>query len=150
MIPIPGHPDYFVNGTNIVSTKYNKIRILKPGKNKKGYLSVVLQEPGKKKTCDVHRLIAQAYLTNFSENLIVDHIDRNKLNNNINNLRMITFAENLQNVERPDVRLTKHGRYQARITINYNRIHLGYFATENEAIEAYYAAKKIHHPAFTS
>lgn len=42
----------------------------------------------------VHRLVAQAFLEDYDENLQVNHKDGNKTNNNINNLEMMTGSEN--------------------------------------------------------
>lgn len=44
----------------------------------------------------VHRLVAQAFLSDWDEGLVVDHIDCDKGNNNVENLRMLTNTENLR------------------------------------------------------
>lgn len=67
----------------------NKERILKHKINKVGYNSVYI---GKWKL--VHRLVAEAFITNTDNKPFVDHIDHNKSNNSIDNLRWVTMEEN--------------------------------------------------------
>jgi hypothetical protein len=147
MIAIPGFPYYFVKGTDIVSQKWNKYRILKQVLQK-GYLIVCLQDAnGKQFVKKVHRLIAQAHLADYSEDLEVDHIDRNKSNNEISNLRMATHTENMHNRNGKGYHFHKHhGKWMAKITVDGKQKHLGYFDTEAEARKAYLDGKKIHHP----
>lgn len=71
-----------------------KILSLKP--NKKGYFQCLLNKNGKSRTFLVHRIIAQTFLKEFDKNLTVDHIDCNKHNNNVDNLRMVTLKKNIQ------------------------------------------------------
>lgn len=71
-----------------------KILSLKP--NKKGYFKCSLNKNGKSRTFLVHRIIAQTFLKNFDKNLTVDHINGNKQNNNVDNLRMVTIKKNIQ------------------------------------------------------
>lgn len=90
--------------------------------------------------------------------LQVDHIDQNPLNNRIENLRLANQAENIRNrsvlpnniAGLKGVSLKKPGKYQARITKNYKTFHLGYFATKDEAYNAYKNACKILHQQFAS
>lgn len=46
----------------------------------------------------VHRLVAEQYLNDWDPNLQVNHKDLNKLNNNINNLEMVTSQENIKHL----------------------------------------------------
>lgn len=72
----------------IVNNKTN--RILKPQLNGKGYLRVTIC--GKRQF--VHRLVAQKYISNPYNLPQVNHIDGNKLNNNVENLEWVTNQEN--------------------------------------------------------
>ena len=87
---------YQVSNTGKVkSIKFGKERILKPCKDKSGYLCVNICNKGKNKTFRVHRLVAFAFVQNNSLfNTDVNHIDENKMNNNANNLEWVTKAYN--------------------------------------------------------
>ena len=150
MIQIPGFPDYYVDNIEIVSMKYGKRRVLSHSIDSSGYKLVSLSMHGKVKTQSLHRLIARVHLPDFSEDLEVDHIDRDKTNNNISNLRMVTKAKNLQNIAFKGASYHKaSGKYQVRIMVNGKRKHLGYFDTEEEAHDAYITEKLKLHPTYT-
>ena len=53
---------------------------------------------GKQKNKAVHRLVAEAFLDKSEEATMVDHIDGNRLNNCIENLRWVTPKENRANI----------------------------------------------------
>ena len=70
-------------------------RILKPQKkNTTGYHFVRLYKKGKKKNHYIHRLAGIAFLSNHDNKPKVDHIDEDKTNNNIINLRFATVSQN--------------------------------------------------------
>ena len=77
----------------------------------------------------------------------LDHINGIKNDNRICNLRPVTHQQNQFN------KLTTNGysfiekskKYRSRIMLNKKDIHLGYFNTEQEARNAYLAAKEIYH-----
>lgn len=81
---------------------------------------------------------------------IVDHIDGNRGNNSISNLRNASLTENNRNRKRASTKckkgVKKNGnRWQARIRAGEKQVHLGTFKTEDEAHDAYcIAAKKLH------
>jgi hypothetical protein len=88
-----------------------------------------------------HRLIWIYFYGDIPDNLVVDHIDRNRLNNNIENLRLATSSENNRNHKNADrknlgVWKTKNNKYKATFRLNNKRYYLGIYETENEAIEA--------------
>jgi hypothetical protein len=132
---------------NVWSLKYGKYRKLKPGLNSAGYYVVNLYKNKKVKQHLVHRLVTMIFLDNYAEDMQVDHIDGCRLNNKLENLRMVTHQKNQWN------RTTAKGyswnkdkkKWRAYIRINCKLKHLGSFDSESEAREAYLAAKKIYH-----
>lgn len=63
-----------------------------------GYYKVRLQKDGHAKKFYIHRLVASEFLDlrGYSTKYQVDHIDNNRLNNDVDNLQIITQAENIK------------------------------------------------------
>lgn len=74
----------------------NKTKLLKIVPNKQGYNIVVLCN-GIRKTINVHRLVAAAFVPNPENKPCVDHIDGDRANNHADNLRWVTVKENQNN-----------------------------------------------------
>jgi len=102
-----------------------------------------------KKKVLAHRL-AWAYVYGEFPKGHIDHIDRNKTNNRISNLREASAKENAQN--RGNIKGAywhKNSRmFISRIQVDGKIYELGYFRTEEEARQAYIAAKQKHHPFY--
>ena len=87
-------------GSNIGRVKslnYNhtgKEQILKPSKNKDGYLVVNLYKNGKVKYYLVHRLVWMAFNGSIPEGLEINHKSEVKTENNLENLELVTRKEN--------------------------------------------------------
>lgn len=91
---------------------------------------------------------------------VLDHINGDREDNRIANLRDVTQAENTQNQRRasrkkgPDGLLGAHynkasGKWIAAICVNYRQIYLGAYATADEAHSSYLAAKRKLHAGCT-
>lgn len=65
-----------------------------------GYRHVIIYNNGTKKIKDIHSLVSHCFLGEKPEGLVCDHIDRDRLNNCVSNLRYITQKENSRNSSR--------------------------------------------------
>lgn len=92
---INGYTNHTITVDGVVTnSKTNKVKAQWIGKN--GYLYVDIHEDGKTRKVAVHRLLALQYIPNPDNKRTVNHIDGNKLNNNLSNLEWNTDSENIQ------------------------------------------------------
>jgi len=89
---IVGYENYLIYEDGKVQNKKTK-RYLSTCDNN-GYLQVGLYQNGRHKNYKIHRLIAEHYIPNPDNRKEVDHINRNKKDNRIENLRWVTRSEN--------------------------------------------------------
>ena len=73
--------------------------IMKPYENHKGYLKIGLFKDGKNHKKRISRLVAMAFIPNPDNKQQVDHIDGNRQNNSITNLRWASNKENQRNAQ---------------------------------------------------
>jgi len=95
-----------------------------------------------------HRIIWTWHFGEIPQGLQIDHINGNRSDNRIKNLRLVTHQENQFN------QLGANGfhwnksskKYQAEIVVNGNKKYLGVFNNKSNAKKAYLDAKKeLHH-----
>jgi hypothetical protein len=89
---IKDYPNYLIYDDGRVWSK-NRKKFMEHQLDYLGYYVVGLRNP-KKKIMKVHRLIAQYYIPNPNNKKVVDHINRIKTDNRIENLRWVTHTEN--------------------------------------------------------
>ena len=129
--------DVKVNGKRMRNKRSGSI-------NGGGYIQVRLSLDGKSYALFAHRL---AWLYEYGEfpsgNL--DHLNRNRTDNRITNLRIATTRENGRNRSMSSNNTTGHNgigfskarnKYHARIRVNYKQKHLGYFENIEDAAKA--------------
>lgn len=88
-------------------TTWQSARELKP-QLRKGYYFVALMREGERFQFNVHRLVAIAFLG--KSDLTVNHIDGNKLNNNVSNLEWCSMSENRKHAFRTGLQKYKQTR----------------------------------------
>ena len=97
---------YYVNEIGEIYTNKSKggsilkngeLRILSKTVNSKGYVSIRLNDGEKLKTFLLHRIVALAFIPNPENKRTVDHINRDKEDNRVENLRWATMREQNNN-----------------------------------------------------
>jgi hypothetical protein len=113
--------------------KNGEILNIKRNKLLKGYINfryrmVMLCKNGNKTNHLLHKLLATQFIPNPDNLPQIDHIDKNKLNNNLENLRWVSHQTNMRNVDKTInrnggiylKRITENGEYyEARFQIDY-------------------------------
>ena len=124
--------------------------ITSQARNSDGYLQVEF----KRKKYKTHRLVWQLHCGVIQDGLQVDHIDGNRANNKIENLRLVSAAGNTQNQRSASrnnvagclgVSRRSNGKWQARIRKDYKAIYIGTYDTKEAAYAAYVQAKQSIH-----
>ena len=119
-----------------------KERILKPQKDMYGYLRVNLTKNGKAKPKAIHRLLAESFIPNPKELPTVDQINRNKLDNRIENLRWASYSlqnsnkiagRSIQNLKSYSLRGRKNPKSKAVIQYDLNHDYINKFSGIREA-----------------
>ena len=132
--------------SNLGNIKNCKKKILKSSLYKNGYLMINLSKDGIVKKRLIHQLVAESFLNHkrCGFELVVNHINFDKTNNNVNNLEIVTSRENCNKKhlkstsEYIGVSLNKkNNKWRARIVLDSKIKHLGYFINELEASRAY-------------
>lgn len=105
LIPIPGFPGYSITRDGRVwsektSRRWKTGRWLTLVLSADGYPRVNLTLSGKKAVRTVHRLVWLAFKGTIPPEKQIDHIDRDKLNNALSNLRLVSITQNKLNSSR--------------------------------------------------
>jgi len=138
---IDGYENYSVSSTGDVRNDTTG-RIMKQ-KLDNGYCRLCLCKNNKKKFHLIHRLVSIAFIPLEVGRDCVDHIDGDKTNNSLTNLRWCTRQENQRNL--PINKTNTSGvkgvtfankKWRAQIRIDGKKIHLGLYETIEEASRA--------------
>lgn len=137
--------DYAINEAGEVRNNRTS-RILKACANKHGYLLVELYKDGEGKCHYIHSLLG-IYFLGCPPDKSIDHIDRNRSNNNLSNLRVVTAQQNQfnRNNTKGYTWNKRSCKWKAQICVNGDKRYLGLYTVEEDARAAYLAAKSILH-----
>ena len=142
--PIANWEGYFVSNYGNIKRRskefLNRYFIVKGSILNKGYRYIQMLREGKKENYLVHRCVAHAFLPNHENKPCVDHIDNNRLNNHVNNLRWCTQNDNCKN-QKERTPGKKNGvsfdeklqKWSATIREDNKSKFLGYYLTHEEA-----------------
>lgn len=112
----------------------------------KGYRRCSAVVEGKRCEALAHKVIWYIHNGEVPEGLMIDHINLDKTDNRIENLRLITASGNNQNVRHKGWSLHKpSGLYRTKVHVDGKVVHSSYHTTPEEANAAYLKAKAAHH-----
>ena len=154
---IDGFINYQVSNIGRVRNA-NTGRILKPGWGTGGYLKVTLCKDRKKFTCRIHKLVANEFIDNPNNKKCIDHINNDRVDNKVTNLRWATYSDNNRNKPKKQNTSSQYlgvdwhkqkKKWRCQINDDNKRKHLGYFETEKDAGLAYNKYVSANFPEFT-
>ena len=143
-LPIKDYPNYEVSICGSVRNFTTK-RILKPGLSTNGYYSIVLCKNNIHKTHYIHHLVCKTFIPNVGNKKCIDHVDSNRLNNTISNLRWASHQDNNRNRQLSSKNTSgikgvdwykQTKKWRAQIKINNKCFHIGYFTNLDDAKQA--------------
>ena len=144
---IDGYINYQVSNIGRVRNA-NTGRMLKQSLNNNGYYYGGLTKEAKQQQHLVHRLVANEFLEKPDNNYKydIDHIDRDRTNNKMCNIRLATRSENMMNQTKSNTRQTSSqykgvykagNNWRAAVRCQGKKYDLGYFNSEERAARAY-------------
>jgi len=108
--------NYEVSEVGLVrSIKANRqTTVLKTRIDRYGYEIVTLWVAGKALTRKIHRVVAEAFIPNPNNLETVNHLDGDKLNNNVENLEWLSASENQKEAFRTGLQVIGENRVAGR------------------------------------
>ena len=137
-------------GVEVKSGKFTPLNFCLSSNNG-GYLTTNITTYGQQRYFTKHRLVWKMAhpdwdIFDSSQDNFIDHINRDKMDNSLENLRKVPHQHNTWNTNAKGCCFEKEsGKWRAKITLNYKDIYLGKFDTEEEAHTSYLQAKLKYH-----
>lgn len=134
-IKLPSNENYAINTDGEVANL--KTGLLVRGSERNGYLRITIRN----KQYSIHRLVWETFNEPIPEGYYIDHIDGNKSNNALSNLRLVTQSDNMKNA-------MKNGHKGQISVLQYDK--KGNFIQEFESIQKAADAMGVTHAAIRS
>jgi hypothetical protein len=142
---INDYPNYSISSLGVIRNDKTK-RIMKLTPDTKGYLQIGLCKDGIQKHFTQHQLMGIHFIPNPENYPQIDHINSIKNDNRLENLRWASRSQNCRNKKkRANVSsqylgvsyFKRDNNWTASLRIDKKKTHIGYFATELDAFNAY-------------
>lgn len=118
--PIPGYPGYSIDTEGIVYGRRDQPIGAWP--DPRGYPTLYLNVDGTRRQVRVHQLMALAFLGPRPEGLEIRHLDDNKLNNRLSNLRYGTHSENALDMYRNGLGADNNGERNGMAKLTFETV----------------------------
>lgn len=117
-------------------------RIILKGQERNGYIRIDI---GNNKKISAHRLVWEAFNGPIPEGMVIDHIDGNRSNNALSNLRLVSQSDNMDNAQKlghsGQVKISQYDA-QGKYIATYNSMHLAALAVNGNEIAIKQAANR--------
>lgn len=136
---------YDVETGNLIHRKNSNVRkagLVAGSPNPFGYQKIGL----KGKVYSAHRMVWILFHGEIPEGMCIDHINGNKSDNRISNLRLVTQKQNMENTRKPVTNISGYkgvswwkstSKWKAQISHGGKKYHIGLYETKEEARDAY-------------
>ena len=156
---IDGHVNYQVSNVGRIRNA-NTGKVLRGISHTEGYLHVKLTGTQGRRNEFIHRLVAHEFIDNPDSKRCVDHINHDKTDNTVNNLRWATHSENSKNMSKRNHTSSKYlgvccwdprrRKWCASIKTKKPARHVGYFDIEADAAKAYDEQAILEHGGYAN
>jgi hypothetical protein len=133
-------------GIEVKSGKFTPIKF----SDSHGYNQCGITIDGRPTSLSEHRIVWKLAHNDWdifdsSIDNIIDHINRNKKDNSLENLHVVNHQQNMFNTDAKGYTLRPNGKYEAQIKVDGVSVSLGTYDTEEEAHAAYLDGKIKYH-----
>lgn len=136
-------PNYYITTSGVVM---NERTVIQGSIANNGYRRVSLRKDSKTYYRNVHRLVAETFLIRKANDYMINHKDKNKLNNHVDNLEWCNHSHNNTHSRRGKRRGVTYEKRRNHFVANLwcktarKPVYLGAFKSEKKAYDTYYKA----------